>query len=229
MVEPSDRNWFGNEDGADRGFVGGNRANSAPTLNELLDKLIRGRGRENTGDRQNAGNWSPFDRGERRVGYQEFGEQKKPDPLFEQLQTINQTTDARKSRLPYYSERAQELCDEAIKSFAQAIRQHRQEITPEMLMKNENEMRNVLDPASIFVLRAICGLEIMTHRVRQKIRQSWCEVDLPPELYDILLLDDDEFMKEIIAYEFIYPEDQLKIQAFVRCIQQDPGLFAPMH
>lgn len=216
MVEPSDRNWFGNEDGDDRGFVGGNRADSSLNLDQLLQRLMQRRGGDDS-------------RGGRQTNYWEHGEKKKPDPLFEQLQTINQTTDARKSRLPYYSERAQELCDEAIKSFAQAIRQHSQDITPEMLLKSENEMRHVLDPASVFVLRAICGLEIMTHKVRRKIRDSWCEVDLPPELYDILLLDDDEFMKEIIAYEFIYPEDQLKIQAFVRCIKQDPGLFAPMH
>ncbi|MBP9781887.1 hypothetical protein KBC89_04500 [Candidatus Woesebacteria bacterium] len=229
MVEPSDRNWFGNEDGDDRGFVGGNRANSAPTLNELLDNLIKGRGRENTGDRQNAGNWSPFNRGRRRAEYQAYGEQKKPDPLFKQLQTINRTTDNAKDGLPENSKEAQQICDEAIKSFAQAIRQHSQEITPEMLMKSDNEMRNVLDPASIFVLRAICGLEIMTHRVRRKIRDSWCEVDLPPELFDILLLDDDEFIREILAYRFLYPYDQLKIQAFARCLKRDASLFAPIH
>lgn len=218
MTEPSYRSRL-NQDfvGSDGGdFVGGNRADSLLNLDQLLQRLMQRRGGDGT-------------RGERRTEYQQFGEKNKPDPLFEQLQTINRTTDNAKDGLPENSKEAQQLCDEAIKSFAQAIRQHSQEITPEMLMKSENEMRDVLDPASIFVLRAICGLEIMTYKVRRKIRDSWCEVDLPPELFDILLLDDDEFNREILAYRFLYPYDQLKIQAFARCLKQDASLFVPVH
>jgi len=214
MAEPPYRSWL--EDSNSGDFNGGNRADSPLNLDQLLQRLMQRRGGDDT-------------RGGRRTEYREYGEQNKPDPLFEQLQTINRTTDNATDGLPENSKEAQQLCDEAIKSFAQAIRQHSQEITPEMLMKSENEMRNVLDPASIFVLRAICGLEIMTYKVRRKIRDSWCEVDLPPELFDILLLDDDEFNREILAYRFLSPYDQLKIQAFARCLKQDSSLFAPVH
>ncbi|HNQ16619.1 MAG TPA: hypothetical protein PKJ26_01230 [Candidatus Woesebacteria bacterium] len=225
MTEPSYQAGYNN----DRDFVSGSEPALAASLENLLQSLKLRRGQANAGDRSSSWGDAFFARERGRDRYQQFGEKNKPDPLFEQLQTINQATDNAKDGLPENSKEAQQLCDEAIKSFAQAMRQHSQEITPEMLMKSENEMRDVLDPASIFVLRAICGLEIMTYKVRRKIRDSWCEVDLPPELFDILLLDDDEFKREILAYRFLYPYNQLKIQAFARCLKQDASLFAPVH
>jgi|GEM_PF-5169538 len=103
--------------------------------------------------------------------------------------------------------------NETIQNFVDIARMHKDKVTPEMMLREENRMGGNLDPACIFILRAVCGNRLFTDDVLQKVRENWCTFDLPEDLFDLLKIKDNEvFFSELGNYYF---RGQEKTEAFV--------------
>lgn len=85
---------------------------------------------------------------------------------------------------------------ETVGKYIELIRENRGKFTEEALLSYEIDFSDV-DPAFAVILRATMGSDAVTAPVWQKLRDSWCNSDLPPKVGELVRIRDDEsFIRE---------------------------------
>jgi hypothetical protein len=101
-----------------------------------------------------------------------------------------------------YREDLDKFLRENLASLVAEVAEMSKLITAEDIESNAVDLSR-LDVAFVFLLRLNCGVAIMTKAVKEKIRDSWCRIDLPDALYQILLMEDDEALVAALKdYQF---------------------------
>ncbi len=130
---------------------------------------------------------------------------------LQELATINGDHD-REARRIWDRDQLAEMTKQVITKFVECVRAHKDSITAETLLSGDSWFDG-LDPACMFIIRAICGPQIFTNPVLDKVRNSWCSSDLPGDLFKILAVSDNaSFMDKLASHPFTWQE---KTEAFV--------------
>jgi hypothetical protein len=110
-------------------------------------------------------------------------------------------------------ERWEEKAKQTVRSYIDVMRKHRDTLTERDLLNEQNRMGGNVDPVFVCLLRAMCGREMMTPRVWERIRGEWCGIDIPHDLGEIFRIQDDgQFIARFEGYRF-YPGDNIKLKA----------------
>ena len=126
-------------------------------------------------------------------------------PMFVELGRINKAFDE-----SYYEEnlyrggaRLMKKGSDTIQAYIATIKKYQSEINPEMLVARENRFSGNIDPVFAFLIRGICGPEMITPEVFDKVRDAWCGSDIPNEAGEILKIKDDKkFLREFNKADF---------------------------
>ena len=101
---------------------------------------------------------------------------------------------------------------QVIAKFVECVTANKDSITADALLSGGSWFDG-LDPACMYIIRAICGPQVFTNPVLDKVRDSWCSSDLPDDLFKILAVkDNSSFMERLSSHPFSWQE---KTEAFV--------------
>lgn len=137
-----------------------------------------------------------------------------PHPMFSALRQINRRHDVKMRNTPEGEQAAKTR--QVVTEYIDTMLKYRDQLTPEMLLDEENQMRDVLDPVFVVLARAIGGAELITSNVWGKMRNSWCGYDFPTAFEDVPRIQDDQrFVQKFQEYSF-NEGDNVKLLALQR-------------
>jgi hypothetical protein len=147
-------------------------------------------------------------------------------PMFEELHQINQAfDDYYQETWPRHLTMVMGRGKETINQYVATIAKYKDQITTEMLVAPENRFADNVDPVFAFLIRAMCGAEMMTPEVYDKVRRAWCGDDIPHEVGNILnIKDDQDFLRAFERAGFSSSEN-VKL-TILRKMDIMPGLIA---
>lgn len=139
-------------------------------------------------------------------------EKKRGLAVLEELRELNQQYDI--NAYPNVGDKLMaRLKNKVVLDFVKCIRAGKSFITQDVLLDTSFDLRD-LDPACMFIIRAICGPTVFSDGVLRRVRSSWCTEDLPNALFDLLRISDNaEFKKRLFNYRFTWQE---KTEAFAK-------------
>ncbi len=130
---------------------------------------------------------------------------------IQELAAINRSHD-REARQIWDRDQLAGKTNQVIAMFVECVRTNKDSISAEALLSGGSWFDG-LDPACMYIIRAICGPQVFTNPVLDKVRDSWCSSDLPEDLFKILAVrDNSSFMERLSSYPFTWQE---KTEVFV--------------
>jgi len=129
--------------------------------------------------------------------------------MFEELSAIDHAFN-RENR---YS-RIDKIMDQGrntINAYINTIAKYKAQITPEMLLAPENRFSGNVDPVFAFLIRGMCGAQMITDEVFDKVRRAWCGDDIPLSVGEILKTKDDAQFLEQFNAAYFSPTGNVKL------------------
>lgn len=131
-------------------------------------------------------------------------------PMFEELHTID--NEFNQGHIYGSSiEAAMERGVDTINAYIETISRYKDQITPEMLVDPQNRFADNVDPVFAFLIRAMCGPEMITPEVFEKVRKAWCGDDIPLAVGKILEIKDDHAFVRAFERAALNPRDNVKL------------------
>ena len=103
-----------------------------------------------------------------------------------------------------------------INAYIDTIAKYKNQITPEMLLARENTFSGNVDPVFAYLIRGMCGAEMITDEVFEKVRNAWCGDDIPLIVGEILKTKDDAKFLEQFNAAYFSPTDNVKLHILQR-------------